>query len=152
MKPENISQTLKAIALLKHPGFRPIDRLILFGFVSWATSAHASRNAHPGVENLCEVTGHKARAVKYRLRKLESWGLIECTGNREGGAGKAPVYRLCLEHPAYKQFVPKAKKDATKDCTPSYKPACKAIQKTTPTTIPSNRAKQRRYGGGGGFF
>ena len=152
MKPENISQTLKAIALLKHPGFRPIDRLILFGFVSWATSAYGSKNAHPGVDNLCEITGRKARAVKYRLRKLESWGLIECTGNREGGAGKAPVYRLCLEHPAYKQFVPKAKKDATKDCTPSYKPACKAIQKPTPTPIRSNRAKQRRHGGGGGFF
>ena len=49
MKSTNISQTLKAIALLD---VDDKDRIILWTVASWATRANGSENAFPGLQTL----------------------------------------------------------------------------------------------------
>jgi hypothetical protein len=109
--PSNISQTIKAISLCKRS---LVDKAILHCLVGWATAGQGTEHAYPGMVSLCDSANRSDKTVRRHLAALESDRIIECTAHRKGGRGHAPEYRICIENPIFKEFMPKPKAD-TKD-------------------------------------
>ena len=103
-KPTSIADFLKIVAFVEHPSLTQIDRHLLLCIALYA-DANTGRRAWPGKTNLMKATGMGRTWVKKRLDWLEALGLIQTMAFAKGGRGKATEYRICLENPAFLDYV-----------------------------------------------
>src|SRR5258706_1610194 len=81
--PKNRNVLKKVVQFATWPGATPIQKAILNGITPYASSKGAG--AFVSNQMLIVATGFKERAVRNNLGSLETKGLIECTGYRNGG-------------------------------------------------------------------
>src|SRR5216683_6015617 len=95
-QPTSLVDFMTVVMAVEYPGLIETDRLIL-ATIAVRADWHTGKHGFPGLDRLCLTTSGKdgrkdRRTIQRRLRWLESIRLIECTGYRRGGQGKATEY------------------------------------------------------------
>jgi hypothetical protein len=88
-----------AVRAASHPEIDGVDKALLMALAMDA-DYKTGKNSRPGNASLQSGTVLEYSALRDRIKKNLRLGLMECTYEAHG-RGKASVYRLCLECPAY---------------------------------------------------
>ena len=102
-KPTSYGDMLKAVAHVKHPGLRDVDRHFLLALATDASEKGVG--VRRGRDTLGDRIGRSGETVRKTVRRLEQLGLLETT-HKGHGPNNSNVYRLCLENPAYPDDYP----------------------------------------------
>jgi hypothetical protein len=86
-----------------------------FILVAMANLANTDMTCFPSVQYLADATCQDRKTVVENMKRLRDSGHITDTGERKGGTGQVPVYRLnSTENGTVKQY---RKRDSTEDVT-----------------------------------
>ena len=111
-KYSNQTQLVQGVSQVNDPTLTQGERLFLNCLAAFTVHDHP----HPGNAQLIRACGIRSRqGVNKIARKLEAKKLIQIL-ERGDGRGKATVYRICVEHPAF----PWPRKKADKPGSPDF--------------------------------